>query len=106
MKNGRKSYSIEMTNTCHSIYRKLNERLKEKIKTEAKNIAKNPYKYEQLSNLPVKIRSYHFNYEGITYRIAYEIDEKEKLIYIKLVNTRGCGYFRTTEKRGFYLAFR
>ena len=90
MKVGNKEvgYQVKMTNACHRIYDKFSLPLKEQIKSEAREIAKDPYKCEKLSGFPMNIRSYHFSYKGTAYRIAYDIDKKEKIVYVKLINTR------------------
>ena len=90
MKIGNKEvdYQVKMTNACHRIYDKFTLPLKEQIKSETREIAKDPYRYEKLSGFPVSIRSYHFSYKGTDYRIAYDIDKKEKIVYVKLINTR------------------
>ena len=90
MKSGNNGagYKIRMTNACYRAYDKFSLPLKEKIKSETIKIAENPYKRKRLSGFPISIRSYHFTYKGTAYRIAYDIDEKEKIVYIKLINTR------------------
>ena len=90
MKVGNKeiSYQVKMTNACHRIYDKFSLLLKEKIKSEAEKIAKDPYKCKKLSGFPINIRSSHFSYKGTDYRIAYDVDKKEKIMYIKLINPR------------------
>jgi mRNA-degrading endonuclease RelE of RelBE toxin-antitoxin system len=77
-----------MTNAAYRIYRKFKHHLKERVKQEAEKIAEAPYQCDKLSGLPIKVRSCHFSFGGTSYRIAYEIDEANKTIYIKLVKTR------------------
>lgn len=88
MKTGKKTYDIEMTNAAHRVYQRFSPQLKEKIKEEAKKIAKDPHKNKRLTDFPIKIRCQHFNFAGSSYRMAYEINEEKKVIYIKLAHKR------------------
>ena len=58
------------------------------LKEEAKKLSEEPYRYGELKGRLKGIRSYHFGYENIEYRIAYRIVEDKNRIEIVLVKTR------------------
>lgn len=100
MKNGKNAYAVEMTNAAHRTYKKFSPQLKERTKEEAKEIAKDPYKNKRLTDFPIKIRCHHFNFAGSSYRIAYQVNEERKIVYIKLAHKREGFYKRLKRALG------
>lgn len=87
-----KKYQIFMAPSAHRKYKKFDPPLQKKIKQEAKKLAEDPYTYDELKGPLKGIRSYHFNYRKMHYRIAYRILEENKQIEIILVKSRESFY--------------
>ena len=51
-------------------------------------IKEDPYQAESLSGKFSGLKSYHFKYIGIDYRIIYQIFEDEKIIRLLMIGTR------------------
>lgn len=81
-------YKVYMATSAHKRYKKYGTVLQEKIKEEARKLSENPYHHEELKGPLKGIRSYHFKYGNIKYRIAYRILEDVKQIDIVLVKSR------------------
>lgn len=83
-----KRYQIHMAPSAHRRYKKFTLPLQRKVQEEAKKLSEDPYRYEELKGPLKGIRSHHFEFKDVTYRIAYQILEDEKRIEIVLVKTR------------------
>ena len=51
-------------------------------------IKEDPYQSENLSNKFSNLKSYHFKYIGVDYRIIYQIFEDEKIIRLLMIGSR------------------
>jgi mRNA-degrading endonuclease RelE of RelBE toxin-antitoxin system len=83
-----KSYQVFMAPSAHKRFKKFDPLLKQTIKKEAEELSRDPYRHEELKGPLKGIRSYHFVYSNIEFRIAYRILEAEKELEIVLVKSR------------------
>ena len=83
-----KKYEIFMAPSAHRRYKKFPPALKNRIKEEAEALRSDPYICEELKGPLRGIRSYHFVYNSIEYRIAYRILEQKKEIEVVLAKSR------------------
>jgi len=81
-------YIVEVTSRARRDLKKLARPLKEKIIIEAGKLSEKPELGELLSAPYHSIRSYHFRFKGVEYRIAYHIEKEEKKIIVHLVAVR------------------
>jgi len=51
-------------------------------------IKEDPYQAENLSGQFSNLKSYHFKYIGVDYRIIYQIFENEKIVRLLMIGTR------------------
>jgi mRNA interferase RelE/StbE len=68
------------------------EVLKEIKKVHYKNIRENPFQSKELGYSFKGLYSYHFFFKGTSYRIVYEIFEKDELIVVVMISTRESFY--------------
>jgi len=81
-----------MAPSAHRRYKKFDPLLKQKVRQEVRTLAEDPRRNEELKGPLKGIRSYHFEYEKIQYRIAYRIIEDRNEIEIVLVKSRESFY--------------
>jgi len=91
LKSG-KQYRIFMAPSAHKRYKKFDSSLQQKVKQEVLKLAKDPHQYEELRGPLRGIKSYHFKYKKIQYRIAYRIREDQSRIETVLVKSRESFY--------------
>jgi len=73
--------------------KKLDKSVKEKIKNKyIPEILENPESGVSLVGDLIGIRSYHFTYSKQQYRIAYFVDDDNKIIFIQMIAKRGDFY--------------
>ena len=89
--NGRQ-YQIFMAPSAHKRYKKFNLSLQQRVQQEALRLAEDPHRYEELKGPLRGIRSYHFEYKKVQYRIAYRVREDKNQIEIVLVKSRESFY--------------
>lgn len=82
------SYRIEMTRAAHRLYKKFDAALQAQVKEEATKLANDPLAYKELKPPFKGIRSYRFNFRGVSYRIAYTVDSENKVLTIVLAHAR------------------
>ena len=92
-----REYQIFMAPYAHRRYKKFNPSLQQKVQQEALRLGKNPHHYEELKGPLRGIRSYHFEYKKVQYRIAYRVREDKNQIGIVLVKSRE-GFYHTLRK--------
>jgi len=81
-------YLVVVTSRARRDLKKLDRPLKKKIILEAGNLAENPELGALLSAPYHTIRSYHFHFKGVEYRIAYHVENEKKEIIVHLVAPR------------------
>ncbi len=86
--SGKRKYQIFMAPSAHKKYKKFHPALKGKVKEEAEKLAEAPYLCGELKGHLKGIRSCHFEFDKVQYRIAYRILEDEKEIEIVLIKSR------------------
>ncbi|MEX0622076.1 MAG: type II toxin-antitoxin system RelE/ParE family toxin [Candidatus Woykebacteria bacterium] len=64
------------------------EELRKEIISATKVLEENPLAGEKLSGSLSFLYSFHFNYEDVQYRVAYTIDQNEKLVIIHFADKR------------------
>jgi len=73
----------------------LHPKLAEEIKNHHfRKIKESPLEPSELGYSFKGLRSYHFNFEGTSYRIVYEVFEKDKLVVVIMIGTRENFYER------------
>lgn len=73
----------------------LHPKLAEEIKNyHFKKIKESPLESFELGYSFKGLRSYHFNFEGTSYRIVYEVFEEDKLVVVIMIGTRENFYER------------
>ena len=92
-------YQILITKRGLKSKKKLNKEIKPKLEKEIDKISKNPYKNELLEPPFRKygIRTAHFSFKGISFRIAYKVYEEKKQIVILYIGP--CEIFYQKLKR-------
>ncbi len=69
-----------------------NEVVKEIETIHFRNIREAPFQAEELGYIFRGLRSYHFHYKNTSYRIVYEIFEKDELIVVIMIGSRESFY--------------
>ena len=72
--------------------------VKEIQKIHLDNILKNPLSYPALKGKLSSLRSYHFSKNSVSYRIAYEVIENNKVIFYYMVAKRE-NFYKKLENR-------
>lgn len=90
-------YSIFFTSQARRLFKKLPQDVQEKLETEAKALDTNPLAGEPLQGAYRSYRSLHTSYEGVSYRIIYQIFSKAKQVVIVLADKRENLYKRLQE---------
>ena len=82
-------YTIKAVNPVKQDIKKLNPKAAELIQKHYLAVIKeDPYQAENLSGKFSSLKSYHFKYIGVDYRIIYQIFEDEKIIRLLMIGTR------------------
>ena len=87
-------YQIVITNTAKRAVKKLPSYIREEIIKKASVLETNPFLGEKLVGKLSFLYSFHFSFKGTQYRIAYSVDEKEKVATIHLAGPRENFYDR------------
>ena len=79
------------------------KKLPPEVRTLVKEVHLPRIKQNPRLGLPLKppfkgLRSYHFSHKGVQYRIVYEIDKAEKIIYILMIASRERFYERLRKR--------
>mgnify|MGYP001583641950 FL=1 len=91
-------FQIEYHSAIKKDFKKLDKSALFFLKTNViPNIAHNPYQYLLLRGEFRLLRKYKFTYNGVAYRIAYEI-KGEKVVLLILVSTRE-NFYKELKKR-------
>ena len=83
-----KRYQIYIAPSAYRRYKRFIPSLQQKVREEAEKLSQQPYHYQELKSPLKGIRSYHFRFENVNYRIAYRVIEEERRVEIVLVKTR------------------
>ncbi|HPY88247.1 MAG TPA: type II toxin-antitoxin system mRNA interferase toxin, RelE/StbE family [Spirochaetota bacterium] len=82
-------YLLKAVNPVKQDIKKLHPKVSELIQKHYLEIIKNdPYQSESLAGDFSGLRSYHFRYIGIDYRIIYQIFENEKIVRLLMIGKR------------------
>lgn len=87
------SYKLKSIKAVKKDLKTLHPKLIEEIKNRHfKKIKESPFEAYELGYSFKGLRSYHFNSQGTSYRIIYEIFEDDKLIVVIMIGTRESFY--------------
>jgi addiction module RelE/StbE family toxin len=87
-------YTFYFASACKKDLKKLSHQVRKEIPTFINFLASNPYHGEKLHGLLTGIWKYEFSSKGTSYRIAYRILEKEKVVLIIMIGSRESFYER------------
>lgn len=82
-------YEIKAVAPVKKDLRRLHSKVVELIRDHHLNLIKeDPYQAENLSGKFSSLKSYHFKYLGIDYRIIYQVFEDEKIVRLLMIGSR------------------
>ncbi len=86
-------FEIKTVRAVRKDMQKLSHEVVKEIETvHFKNIRENPFQSQELGYGFKGLRSYHFSLKGSSYRIIYEVFEKDELIVVVMTGTRETFY--------------
>ncbi len=92
-------FEIRSAKAVRKDLKKLSPEVLKNIKTvHFRNIRENPFQPDELGYAFKGMRSYHFSHKGTSYRIIYEIFEKDELIVIVMIGHRE-GFYEKLKRR-------
>jgi addiction module RelE/StbE family toxin len=92
-------YSIFFTSQANRLFKKLPQDVQDRLNAEAKTLDTNPLAGEQLQGSYRLYRSLHVSYNGVAYRIIYQVISKANEIVIVLADKRENLYKRLQEMK-------
>jgi len=93
-------FNIKSIKAVRKDLKRLSHEVVNEIETvHFKNIRENPFQSQELGYGFKGLRSYHFSLKGTSYRIIYEVFEKDELIVVVMIGTRESFYERLKRKR-------
>ena len=92
-------YSIFFTSQARRIFKKLPPKVQDKLKAEARTLDQNPLAGEPLQGGNRQYRSLHVSFNGVAYRIIYQVLSKANSIVIVLADKRENIYKRLQEMK-------
>ena len=81
-------YSLFTTPYARRKIRKFNRALKSFILKETKVLEKNPWAGQRLTGQFSFLCSLHLKFQGVQYRVIYQVLEKEEQVIIHLIGSR------------------
>ncbi|MCK4798885.1 MAG: type II toxin-antitoxin system mRNA interferase toxin, RelE/StbE family [Spirochaetes bacterium] len=82
-------YTIKAVNPVKQDIKKLHPKVANLIQEHYLSIIKeDPYEAGNLSGKFSSLKSYHFKYIGVDYRIIYQIFENEKIVRLLMIGAR------------------
>jgi mRNA-degrading endonuclease RelE of RelBE toxin-antitoxin system len=93
------AYTVQISSTAQRLARKLPKDVRRAIVLHAKKLAAKPHAGEKLKGRLSFLYSYHFNHEGVSYRIIYEISQKRRQVFIRLASSRENVYRKLSKMR-------
>lgn len=81
-------FKLVVTPSAKRSLKKLPRSVREDLLKSAQILVDNPLSGEKLTGALNFLYSFHFKSGGVEYRLAYTIDEKQKLIIIHFSHTR------------------
>jgi mRNA-degrading endonuclease RelE of RelBE toxin-antitoxin system len=91
-------YTIVFEPAGYRIFKKLDPKIREQIHNHYQALKTNPLAGEPLRGKR-QLRSLHFTYEGVAYRIIYHMLSSQRLIVIQLADKRENIYKRLQEMK-------
>lgn len=86
-------FEIKTVRAVSKDMKKLSHEVVKEIKTvHFKNIRENPFQSQELGYSFKGLRSYHFFLKSSSYRIIYEVFEKDRLIVVVMIGPRETFY--------------
>ena len=82
-------YTIKAVNPVKQDIKKLHPKVASLIQKHYFELIKeDPFQAENLSNEFSGLKSYHFKYSGVDYRIIYQIFESEEIVRVLMIGSR------------------
>ena len=81
-------YSVQFTGSGHRLFKKLAPDIKKEIVAKATVLKTDPQSGEQLQGKYRNLRSLHFSYKGVAYRIIYQVLTQQEMVIIHLADKR------------------
>ena len=81
-------HAVQFTSAAHRIFKKLPKDVQGEIVTKATFLKNDPLQGEQLHGKFRFLRSLHFSYKGVAYRIIYQVFTETETIIIHLADKR------------------
>ncbi len=82
-------YEVRAINAVKKDIKTLHPKLKDEIQSNHfRKIKESPFGSHELGYAFKGLRSYHFSFEGIQFRIVYEVFEEDSLIVVIMIGTR------------------
>ncbi|MEW6108881.1 MAG: type II toxin-antitoxin system mRNA interferase toxin, RelE/StbE family [Nitrospirota bacterium] len=82
-------FELKAIKTVKKDLKSLHPKLAKEIKSQHfKKIKESPFESFELGYSFKGLRSYHFNFEGTSYRIIYEVFEKDRLVVVIMIGKR------------------
>lgn len=93
-------YSVFLTKQAAKESRKRGHKFKKELAEILVKLKSNPHppKSEQLSGELNFIYSYHFNFSGTAYRLAYLVSKQEKILTVIMVGPRE-NFYKTLKQK-------
>lgn len=92
-------YRLKLDRVADKFIHRANPGLKKKIDVALLDIQKNPLSGEPLHGKLRGLRSYHFFYKKVEYRVIYDLIKTEKIIGVVSIMSRETGYRRLERNR-------
>ena len=92
-------YIIFFTSQARRVFKKLPQDVRDRLKSTASTLDQNPLAGEPLQGSHRLFRSLHVSFNGVAYRIIYQIFSKANMIVIVLADKRENIYKRLEEMK-------
>ena len=90
-------YGVQFTAAAYRLFKKLSKDVRNQIATQATSLKIDPLKGEQLHGKFRMLRSLHFSYKGVAYRVIYQVFSQTQTVIIRLADKRENIYKRLEE---------
>jgi mRNA-degrading endonuclease RelE of RelBE toxin-antitoxin system len=81
-------YTLQIDNAAYRLFRKLPKDVQEQMIEEAQTLKTNPLKGETLKGKYRFLRSLHFSFKGVAYRLIYQVLPKTTTVVVRLAASR------------------
>jgi mRNA-degrading endonuclease RelE of RelBE toxin-antitoxin system len=92
-------YSLKFSPAAYRLFKKLPQSLRDKILDQVQVLKTNPHAGEPLNGKHRTFYSLHLSFEGIAYRVIYQVFVEAETIIIRLADKRENIYKRLDEMK-------